>query len=642
MTKHFCKGMAVFAVFTVFTVALGCKPTVTVSEKKDTTAPAEVGNLQAEALAGAIRVTWTDPADEDLWGIEITSQQDIVSRSVAPLPKNAILVAKGEQSRKISNLTVGQSYTFTVKAIDNAGNKSAGISTTAVTPLAGEPMSVTLTQSPAKGTKTNGDVTVNFTSNLPITEAKWKKDTVSVKDVLTNGTPISITDKSFTVSENGIYSVAVQDNDGRRDVETIKIENIDKTPPAVVKNLTVSYSAITKKITVSWQNPADSDFTGVTLSWQKGAGSATSVELPKTATQYELPETAEIGEKYMVAVRAKDDLGNESDEASTSGTAGGLDFTSFTIPNADISKAGSTVTAIVKGVKFTAPGVNPSNFSVSCTTASITDSAAITVRDDSTLHVHLTLPGTEGAYTVTVTYGAASTTGTFSVKDYTGYTVGKIVLVDETLVDKDSYSAIDPNNPPVAIICGTNKYGAATGIALHTSGSGHVWAKQYSTGYNTKFDGIICTPDTTGSEAAQTATFIGDTDGSDNWEYICSIDPKGTAHAAENYPAFHWVNTYNETYKMQLNNKTFAWYMPSIAELCKVYKNRDPINASLAKLSRLDSAYADASLGTSWFCSSSQRSSNNYYYTWYVIFMDGRVDYSYKNYVDRVCCLAGF
>ena len=79
-------------------------------DTSDKTPPAEVGNLQAEALAGAILLTWTDPTDEDLWGIEITSQQDIVSRSVAPLPKNAILVAKGEQSRRISNLTVGQSY----------------------------------------------------------------------------------------------------------------------------------------------------------------------------------------------------------------------------------------------------------------------------------------------------------------------------------------------------------------------------------------------------------------------------------------------------------------------------------------------------------------------------------------------------
>ena len=110
----------------------------------DTTAPAEVGNLQAEALAGAIRLTWQDPADADLWGIEITSEQKIVTRSIAPIPENAIFVAKGQQSRKISNLTVGQSYTFTIKTIDNSGNKSAGIKTTTVTPKAGEPMTLTL------------------------------------------------------------------------------------------------------------------------------------------------------------------------------------------------------------------------------------------------------------------------------------------------------------------------------------------------------------------------------------------------------------------------------------------------------------------------------------------------------------------
>ena len=41
-------------------------------------------------------------------------------------------------------------------------------------------------------------------------------------------------------------------------------------------------------------------------------------------------------------------------------------FTSFTIPNAGISTAGSTVTAIVKGANFKAPGVSKENFSVSC------------------------------------------------------------------------------------------------------------------------------------------------------------------------------------------------------------------------------------------------------------------------------------
>ena len=313
-------------------------------------------------------------------------------------------------------------------------------------------------------------------------------------------------------------------------------------------------------------------------------------------------------------------------------------FTSFTIPNAYISKAGSTVTAIVKGANFKAPGVSKENFSVSCATAPITDHSAITIIDDATLNVTLTIPGTANDYMVTISYGSASKAGTFSVK---GYTVGKIVLADKTLVDKDDYSAIDPTNPPVGIICAINSYGVPRMIALHTSGSDLLWAKKGSAGYKTKFEGIICEPSTTGSGAAQTATFTGDTDGSDNWEYIKSIDPAGAADAATNYPAFNWVNTYNETYKTKLNNKTFAWYMPSLAELCEVYKNRAVINESLTKIRGLDSNYADESLGTSWYWSSSQGSGGNNY-AWYVDFSGGSVYSDFKIYDPRVCCLAGF
>jgi len=244
---------------------------------------------------------------------------------------------------------------------------------------------------------------------------------------------------------------------------------------------------------------------------------------------------------------------------------------------------------------------------------------------------------------VTVTCGTESKTGTISVKDYsTGYEVGKIVLADKTLVDKDSYDAIDSSNPPVGIICGSNSYKVPLMIALHTSGSTLRWAKDGSTGYKTKFDGIICTPSKRGSGAAETATFTGDTDGSDNWEYIKSIDPAGAADAATNYPAFQWVNQYNTQYAAQLGGTNFAWYMPSLAELCEVYKNRAVINESLTKIRGLDSNYADESLGTSWYWSSSQRSGSSNALAWPVHFSDGDVGFNYKHFNIRVCCLAGF
>ena len=140
-----------------------------------------------------------------------------------------------------------------------------------------------------------------------------------------------------------------------------------------------------------------------------------------------------------------------------------------------------------------------------------------------------------------------------------------------------------------------------------------------------------------------TATFTGDTDGSDNWAYIKSKDAVGTAEAvvAENYPAFNWVSQYNTKYADKLNNKKFDWYMPSLAELCGVYKNRTAIDASLSKIHGLEngSGYADAKLVNSYYWSSSQDSYS--FYAWLVGFSHGKVDNDGKHNANRVCCLAG-
>ena len=701
----------------------------------------------------------------------------------------------------------------------------------------GGTLTITLTQNPIKETKTNGSVTVTVASSTSIKEAKWVKGVHSANDIFASGTAVS--GNSFPVNENGIYSVAVLDNEGRREVETIEIKNIDKTPPAPVSSLTVSYSSSSKKITVNWQNPPDSDFAGLTLSWKKGTGSETPVELTKDKTSYEISDIAPDDSTYTIAVTAKDDVGNTGSTAETTvqatataeitkvelngrthfdtvqtdrnitvtvsgsnfdkltsllvqvtdgstsqspvtaaidashnkatatvqaptptsptdegtrytvkaiansttpaaatasfivsnpakvsnivltpdklklGSApkvsvavtgtnfdirgetkiklldsngdeavgstvtvaenvgneteftaeianlpavngvytvavffkgnkqtetaqlqlyGAPEITSVSIPKAGKTYGGNKLPVTIKGKNFTALGA-----SFSGSDASITN---FTVVNDTTATAEVTCPYSAGEYPVTVMCGTASNTGTISVKDYTGYDVGKIVLADKTLVDKGGYT-IDSSNPPVAIICGSNSYGVPRMIALHTSGSSLKWAKDGSTGYNTKFEGIICRPSQTGNGAAETATFTGDTDGSDNWEYIKAVDPAGSADAATNYPAFHWVNQYNTQYVAQLGGTNFAWYMPSLAELCGVYRNREAINESLEKIHGLDSNYADSTLGTSSYWSSSQSASYNRY-TWRVYFGNGNVDNLYKTNDYRVCCLSGF
>ena len=619
-------------------LALGCHTNISA---QDTTPPAEVTELTAAAGNGKVSLSWTNPADADLYQVEITA-----SPAAGSLAHPVYLSAeKGKtMSFTAEGLTNGTAYTFTVKTIDKALNKSKdGVSKTVTTNAASSVMSITLAQAPEKTIWTKDSVTITVKSSTSIKEAKWKKGAASAKDVLESGT--AITGNSFTVTVNGIYSVAVLDNDGRREVETIEIKNIDKIAPQAPMNLTAEYRLGEKKIILKWSDPVDtgSGLKELNLSYTVNGAHETTETIAKGVQTFGIeqvnPQSPPV--PYAFSLKAVDNAGNEGAAATVSVTPSEqAEITGISIPKAGTGYAGNKLPVTIKGKNFTAQGISAASFSG---TLALSD---IKIVSDTLVTATVDCPYTAGETNLTVTCTpteGASVQGSekIIVKDYTAYTVGKIVLADKTVVDKDSYTGIGSSNPPVAIICGTNGYGAAVGIALHTSGNDLVWAKDGSTGYNTKFEGIICKPSTTGSGAAETATFTGDTDGSDNWEYIKSIDPAGAADAATNYPAFHWVNQYNTQYAAQLGGTNFAWYMPSLAELCEVYKNRAVINESLTKIRGLDSNYADESLGTSWYWSSSQYSNGNYF-AWYVSFSYGYVSYDNKSNNDRVSCLAGF
>jgi hypothetical protein len=82
--------------------------------------------------SGSAVLSWTNPADSDFVRVEIT-----FTPTVAGITQ-PISVPGGTQTRMISGLYNGMAYTFTVKAVDAAGNKSTGISRTA-TPLGSDP-----------------------------------------------------------------------------------------------------------------------------------------------------------------------------------------------------------------------------------------------------------------------------------------------------------------------------------------------------------------------------------------------------------------------------------------------------------------------------------------------------------------------
>ena len=263
-------------------------------------------------------------------------------------------------------------------------------------------------------------------------------------------------------------------------------------------------------------------------------------------------------------------------------------FSSFKIPNAGISKKGNTVTATVIGKNFTAGNITSDSFSLTCTSNSdIVKNSEITISNDRRLTITLTIPENAGSYDVTIASGNDSLNSTFTVKDYSSYAVGDVILKDGSKVDVTSVESTtfetSGDKVPVAVVAGFNVNGATLGLGLKKSAA-LSWAESGTTGYKTSFIDIIT--NCSGS-LKEGFFFTGDCDGSDNWNVICSEDPEGTDTAdeiAENYPAFDFAVNYgtNQSYTGDLAS---GWYIPSISELKTAYDNRSTIQTSLGKVS---------------------------------------------------------
>ncbi|GHV90310.1 hypothetical protein AGMMS50268_08130 [Spirochaetia bacterium] len=99
----------------------------------DTTAPAEVSNLQAAAGNAEVVLTWTDPTDSDF-------VKAVITWTPAGVVTQPVDVVKGIQTATITGLTNDTLYTFTVKTVDTSVNSSAGVSVTATPTAPFEPV----------------------------------------------------------------------------------------------------------------------------------------------------------------------------------------------------------------------------------------------------------------------------------------------------------------------------------------------------------------------------------------------------------------------------------------------------------------------------------------------------------------------
>lgn len=228
----------------------------------------------------------------------------------------------------------------------------------------------------------------------------------------------------------------------------------------------------------------------------------------------------------------------------------------------------------------------------------------------------------------------------------TAKAVGDIVFSDgsATAYSTDLTLSDAQKEAAVAVIyyagSSTDTLGAKTlGVGLkNATGDGNTlaWARHTSDtdkaeGYSTNITAIQCTSSEMGSGKAATATFKGDTDGSDNWQALC--DAVSDEETSRNYPAWEWVNAY-ATENSLAGSYANGWYLPTVAELSMLYRVKDTVNSALEKA-------GGTKIADTGYWSSSQYASLNGN-AWFVWFDDGLLYFYDKDYNVSVCTVRAF
>ncbi len=298
---------------------------VSVSVLNDSTAPTIPTGLSATATSPTqVNLSWnasTDSGGSGLAKYEISRGGIILATINAP-------------STTYSDTTVSASttYSYTVKAIDGAGNKSAASTAATVT-------------TPANNDITPPTIPGAFTASLPVSTDKtvnlnWTSSTDTggsgLKNYILsrNGTVIatpaanatSFSDTTTVYSTNYTYTIAAVDNA----TNTSGAATATITTPAApadtqapdVPTATASVVSATQ-VTISWNTVADNPKTGGTASGVKGyrvfrdGVQIADVLAPSTSTN-DGPFNFVSGQSYAYKVLAYDVAGNASAQSAAS------------------------------------------------------------------------------------------------------------------------------------------------------------------------------------------------------------------------------------------------------------------------------------------------------------------------------------
>ena len=636
MKKHFNWFAMIFIIASM--IFMGCSSEVETqsgNNTSDKTAPAQVTNVMPSYSRNnnAITLSWTNPADEDFAGTEI------VYGKTGSKETKTLTFDKNTTSATIKNIAADDSeYTIAIKTKDDVGNLSEAKTVTVVAATGAKITSIILDKTHLDSIIINRNISVTISgSNFDLLTSLL----VQVTDGSKNEPPVTATIDAANNTATATVTAPVPaspTNNGK--TYTVKVIIDSATPAETTAEFVVSLPADVTNITfaqtqipVGTQEKVTATITGTNFdirgetkvklldsNGDEVIASTVTVPIANNTSNTEftvdipLPTTEGV---YTVAVFFDDVKDTTTTTLQVYGTP---IISEVTIPVAGTNYAGNVLPVTIIGKNFTAPDVTASGFT--STGATLNN---VTIISDTKVTAEVTCPYVVETTNVTVSYGESSETGTLKVLAAEKcFSVGDIILTDGTKVSVAEVSTytIDESNKPIGVIVSA-PYGGGTGKAIGLQKENSLmWAPEDTTGYNTNFTEIQASYSGSSSSGY---TFEGDLDGSDNWEYICSIAPEGTQDEATNYPIFNFANTYGTTAGLTGTDYETGWYVPSVAEVYEVYKNKDVIQTSLTKAGGFT-----FTVGSSWYWSSSQYASIND--AAYQVYLDdgGYVDGFYK------------
>ena len=299
----------------------GLSKTAAVTDTADYTPPAEVTNLTATNKGGAVLLTWTDAVDSDCYGYEVSVYESFYA-----------VILQGTEKCFVSDLINGRNYSFTVKSIDENGNKSEGVLITATPePIdTSNPLKIEFTIS-EELSNSEITVTVKVTSTSDIKRVVYKKNgSESPSKLLADADALPChkvnendnTLWTFIADEKDYWTVAAIDVAGREETAQIYTQTIDKTPPVEVTNVLSQYIKALNAVSISWNDPADtnkeyeSPFDHVIISYTIDDATEKTVvpiTIEKGTCSSYIENIQKDAEYYTFWVHSVDKLGNTSE-----------------------------------------------------------------------------------------------------------------------------------------------------------------------------------------------------------------------------------------------------------------------------------------------------------------------------------------